>query len=286
MPSGPGRSIRVGSPGADEMISHAQAKLIRRLKRRKRREEEGAFLVEGIRLTEELLASGADVELVVTAPGLEETERGRRLLDRVVGRPLSHAPVSDRELSDLADTETPQGVLAVVRRPEMGPSDLPLGERPVLLILDGVSDPGNLGTLLRVADGLGLTGVVTLPGTVDPWNPKAVRASAGSIFRVPIVEAVWAEVVGWLRGAEVPLLVADPSGEPVRRGASDGGGFGLVLGSEAHGVSREVARDADRRVAIELREPVDSLNVAIAGALLLDRLLAGRRVEEGSGEGA
>jgi TrmH family RNA methyltransferase len=257
------------------MISRSQAKLIRKLKSRKRREQELAFLVEGVRLVEELLSSDWQVELVVTAPGLRETQRGRQLLEAVEERGWKREEVSDIELKELADTETPQGVLAVARRPIHRLAEFEPPSRAALLVFDRVADPGNLGTLLRAAQALGVVWTVALPGTVDPWNPKAARASAGSLFRLPVSQEGWPEVVAWLREREFAIFCADSAGDPVGGigGAPDR--FALVLGNEPSGLSEEVRREGDRLVAVPLPGGMESLNVAIAGALLLDRLLAG-----------
>jgi TrmH family RNA methyltransferase len=257
------------------MITRAQAKLIRRLRSRKRREEEGRFLVEGVRLVEELLAAEEGVELIVTSPALAATPRGRALLGRVAAGPWTRAEVSDAEFGRLADTETPQGVLAVARKPARRLAEFRPGERAAVLVLDRVGDPGNLGTLLRTAHALGVDWVVALPGTVDPWNPKAVRASAGSLFRLPVSHEPWREVAVWLRERGFAILCADAGGEPVARPGPRPARFALVLGNEPSGLSDEVLRDSDRRVAVKLPRDVESLNVAIAGALLLDRLLSG-----------
>lgn len=257
------------------MITRNQAKLIHRLKSRKRRDREDAFLVEGVRLVEELFASGLKVELLVTSPGLTGTARGRALSKRAETGVWMWCEVSDAELKKLADTEHPQGVLAVARRSRCRISEFEPADACALLVFDGVGDPGNLGTLIRSADALGVGWVVALPGTVDPWNPKAVRAAAGSLFRLPVSQEPWPEVVTWLRQRHFSILCADARGEPVPRSGPWLARFALVLGSEPAGPSDRVKRDCDRRVAVELREGVDSLNVAVGGALLLDRLLAG-----------
>lgn len=257
------------------MISRSQAKLIRKLKSRKRREQELAFLVEGVRLVEELLSCGWEVEFAVTAPGLVETPRGRQLLAALDERGWQRAEVSDSELKQLADTETPQGVLAVARRPARRLADFEPPRRAALLVFDRVQDPGNLGTLVRAAQALGVAWAVALPGTVDPWNPKAARASAGSLFRLPVSQEGWPEVVAWLREGEFAIFCADSAGEPLGRSEGRPDRFALVLGNEPSGLSDEVRSESDRLVAVPLPGGMDSLNVAIAGALLLDRLLAG-----------
>lgn len=257
------------------MISRSQAKLIRRLRSRKRRVEEEAFLTEGVRLVEELLTSGWPVQLVVTAPALTGTPRGRELLEAIEAAGWTQVEVSDAEFERLADTETPQGVLAVARRPRWRLTDFEPQERAALLVFDRLADPGNLGALVRAAHALGVAWAVALPGTVDPWNAKAVRASAGSLFHLPVSQEPWPEVLTWLRQRGFAILCADPGGQPLPRRAAHDERFALVLGNEPSGLSEEVRRDCDRRVAVELPGDMESLNVAIAGALLLDRLLSG-----------
>jgi TrmH family RNA methyltransferase len=256
------------------VITRAQSKLIRRFKLRKRRDEEDAFLAEGVRLVEDLMASGWGIDLVVTAPSLADTSRGRELLQRVRESELPHAQSSDRQLAELAATETPQGVLALARHPGRRLADFGPGAGDAILVFDRLADPGNLGTLVRAAEALGVAWAVATPGTVDPWNPKTVRASAGSLFRLPVSGEAWSEAVIWLREHEFAIFGADPAGEPVKRGDERRGRFALVLGNEPSGLSDEVRSDCDRLVAVELTGSMDSLNVAVAGALLLDRLMA------------
>lgn len=258
------------------MLTRAQAKLIRRLRRRKRREEEEVFLVEGVRLVEELLQSEQAVELIVTAPALAQTERGRLLLGAIAQSGAVHSEIGDAELERLADTAAPQGVVAVAHKPRFRLAEFEPPDPAALIVFDRVADPGNLGTLLRTAYALGADWAIALPGTADPWNAKAARASAGSLFRFPVSQEPWPEAVAWLRGRGFTILCADPEGDPLPRGHAAERRFALVLGNEASGASPEVRRDCDRLVAVSLPGNLESLNVAIAGALLLDRLLGDR----------
>ena len=259
------------------MITKSQAKLIRRLRARKRREGEKAFLIEGVRAVEELLRSELTIDLLVTAPNLSGTARGRDLLDRIEKGDWARAAVSDEELRRLASTESPQGVLAVALKVSASLEDWEPAGEAAILVFDRLSDPGNLGTLLRAAHGLGADWAVTLPGSVDPWNPKAVRASAGSLFSLPVSQEPWSLVVAWLRRHDFTILCADPDGQTVpRAGVSPAPArFALVVGSEPTGLSDEVRAECQRLVAIDLVGGAESLNAAIAGALLLDRLLSG-----------
>jgi len=259
------------------MISRNQAKLIRKLTARKHRQAADLFLVEGVRLVEELLAASWPVELAIVAPGLHETARGLALRERIERAAWPLAEASDAELARLAQTDSPQGVLVVARRRSRRLEELEPPPRCAVLLFDRVADPGNLGTLLRTAQALGVSWAVTLPGTVDPWNPKAVRASAGSLFHLPVSAEEWEAATGWLCEREFRILCADARGDPVTRGAAAPDRFALVLGNEPTGLSGRALSDCERRVAVSLPGTMDSLNVAIAGALLLDRLLAGWR---------
>lgn len=248
------------------MPSRAETKLWRSLTRRKGREESGRFLAEGPLLLGELLDSGLVPEHVLhVASGSGE----RPLLERARAAGARVEAVAEVELAALADTVTPQGVLAMAAIPRVDWSAL---RSDRILVLDAVQDPGNLGTLVRTAEALGLGGVVALSGTVDPWNPKAVRAAAGASFRLPLLRATWPEARTKLLERGAPVWVADAAGEPFGRGSSAPERLALVLGNEARGVSEAVVRDAERRVSVPMRGRAESLNVAVAGAILMDRL--------------
>lgn len=251
------------------MPSRREQKVLRALGRRKGREEHGLFLAEGPHLARELVESDLRVEMVLYTPehasGAEEGATLEALRDR--GADLRE--VDAGTLAEFADTVTPQGVLSVVEIPRREVTELP---DDGLLILDAVQDPGNFGTLARTAEATGMAGLLALRGTVDPWNPKAVRAAAGSSFRLPIAAGSWEEAREWLRGRGTEVWAADPLGEPVYGGEGAPDRLALVLGNEGRGVSPEVLDDARRRVRVPTAGSVESLNVAVAGALLIDRV--------------
>jgi TrmH family RNA methyltransferase len=248
---------------------------------RKSREREARVLVEGVRACTEALDASAAVEFAVVSPRLDATAEGRALRERLV--PFDVHSVTDDELEQLSDTERPQGVLVVCGEPPNGLADL--RTTGGLLVLDALQDPGNVGTLVRSAVAFGLTGVVCLDGTVDPWSPKVVRASAGTIFRIPVVGAGLDAALRWLAGVDVTLLVASAGGTPVDRwlrgarrnlaGPRDRA-FVLAVGNEGAGVRAKLADAADATIAIEMRGPAESLNVAIAGSILLHELAGDR----------
>lgn len=249
------------------MVSRSEAKQIRALGNRKDREAEGLFLAEGIRVVEELLDAGLTVRMSVISPALEETERGARLVPRLAGA----GPVRDasrNELNELADTSTNQGVLVMAEIPAASLDDVSASGPATILVLDGVQDPGNLGTLVRSAAAFGCDAAVCLPGTVDPWNAKAVRASAGALFRLPVAAERPEPLVDWLGEHGFMVVGADAGGRPVDR-LTLSERTALVMGNEGGGLSGYVRSRVDSLVAVPMAQRVESLNVAVAGGILL-----------------
>ena len=251
------------------MLSRADEKRIRALARRRGREREGRFIAEGVRVVEELLDAGIVPVLSVVSSSLEDTERGRRLRKRLEGTDVRTVP--EGALKALSDTTTPQGVLVVAETPSVSLEGVEPGGRSVVLVVDGVQDPGNLGTLGRAAAAFGCDAVVCLPGTVDAWNPKAVRASAGAVFRIPVVTASLAEVTEWLGRGGYLLAGADAAGPSVS-GVAWPDRVALVVGNEGAGLGEESRGRCERLVSVPMRGGTESLNVAVAGSILLYEL--------------
>lgn len=251
-------------------LSQRRTKLIARLGVPKTRAREGLVLVEGVRAVEEALDAGVDVSFVVVSPRLGDSPAAPALEQRFAD--LDVVRVGEGELARLSDTERDQGVLLVCDEPAAELAVVREGGR--YLVLDGVQDPGNAGTLVRAAVAFGIDAVVCLDGTVDPWGPKPVRASAGMIFRVPVVRASADEALARLREVGVPLYVADTNGEDVDvlpRMRS----FAIVLGNEGRGARDLVVERAVASLAVRMPGAAESLNVAMAGAILLHSLTRG-----------
>ncbi len=238
-----------------------------RLTHRKTREREGLVLVEGVRAAADALDAGAELRFSLRSPWLDGTDEGRALRARLEAAGADVDEVGNEELAGLADTESPQGILLVCAEPRPPAAEVVRpGAR--LLLLDAVQDPGNAGTLIRAATAFGLDGVVALDGTVDPWNPKTVRAAAGMAFRLPVLGASWAEVEALLASSGLPLLVADAGGEPPPTEPLDGG-WALAVGNEAAGPRGDVRAAARTVVRVPMPGPAESLNVGVAGSILL-----------------
>jgi RNA methyltransferase, TrmH family len=244
--------------------------MIRDLARRRGRERRGLALAEGVRLVEEAVASGVAIRGAAVSPALEATPRGSGLKSALAARGVPLAEVTETELDALADTEQPQGVVAVVEPRGWSLDDIATPPGAVVLVLDAVQDPGNVGTMLRTALALGAAGVVALRGTAELTNPKVLRGSMGAAFRLPAAPAEPEVLLAWLRTRGAELVVAAADGSPVawvpRVGRPP---LALAVGNEGAGVGPILASAARRRVAIPLAPGVESLNVAVAAGILL-----------------
>jgi TrmH family RNA methyltransferase len=253
-------------------MSSSLQTLIRDLHRRRGRERRGLALAEGVRLVEEALASGVNLRGAAASPALESTTRGKALKATLLGRGGQVEEFTDEELEELADTEHPQGIIAVIEPKRWTLVDIRMNPGATVLVLDGVQDPGNVGTMWRTALGLGASGLVALKGTADLTNPKVIRGAMGASFRLPAVTAAPDEFVAWARLQRAQVWVADATADagarqptrPAERPA-----VALVVGNEGAGVGPSIAAAADRRIAIPLARGVESLNVAVAAGILL-----------------
>lgn len=234
------------------------------------------MLVEGVRAVAEALGSGAEGHFVLASPGGREAWTSG-LQEAVAAARVPVEDVTDEEMARVAGTETPQGVLLVAAEPAFDPAVHLSGPGGRILVLDGVRDPGNVGTLIRVAAAFACSAVVALDGTADPWGARAVRAAAGTTFRVPVLQIRWEEAEGWVAGAAAgrPLLVADAAGQPVATLSRERRAWTLALGGEASGCRPAVRSAAARVVSVPMPGGVESLNVGVAGAILLYELTRG-----------
>ena len=245
--------------------------LARDLKRRKARERQQLFVSEGVRAVEELLRSPLSIRGALVAPQLRDAPRGAELERALRDRNVELAEVNSHEFASAAETESPQGVLAIAEVPVRTLDGFPGRDDVRVLVLDALQDPGNVGTILRTAAALGADVTVALPGTVDLWNAKVVRSAMGAHFHHPALQSTWDELDAFRAERGVTLWATDGHGEPVDRARAPRK-LALVVGNEGHGVSDAARQRAERLVAIPISPGVESLNVAVATGILLHEL--------------
>jgi len=241
---------------------------IRDLHRRKGRERRNLALAEGVRLVEEMLAAGAACKGVAVSPSLDSTPRGARLRQRLAAAGIPIEAISDADLLEAAATEHPQGVVAVYQPKSWSLDDCAAVARHPLVVLDGVQDPGNVGTIARTAVAFGASGLVALPGTADLTNPKAVRGAMGALFRLPHCHADDSDALAMLLRRGIALCAMAMEGERIEHGAP-AGPVALLLGNEGAGVRDDLVKRATRRITIPIEPAAESLNVAVAAAIAL-----------------
>ncbi|GAA4023810.1 RNA methyltransferase [Hymenobacter glaciei] len=252
------------------MVSKALGKYVQSLHQKKYRHRHGVFLVEGGKSVLELLSSDLETEHVLATPEFADQYRAQL----PANLPLSLA--SEHELTQLGTLATNTTALAIARQPVAPPLPQTLAETGLLLALDDVRDPGNLGTLLRLADWYGLPGVVLSSGCADAYAPKTVAASMGAFARVRVWER---DLTEWLPtlSTQTSVYGADLEGDNVHRIELRPAGV-LVMGSESHGLTPGVAAALTRKLHIPRGTggQAESLNVAISAAILLDNFFRGQ----------
>lgn len=231
------------------------------------RNERGLVGIEGPNLLEEALRAELRVKCVFAGESMQAWVHNLGLAPD-----LEVFILPSGSLDSMLTTETPQPLAALVEPPDWTWAHaLGTGKKsaPLILVLAGIQDPGNLGTILRSAEAFGADGVICLPGTVNPWNPKAVRASAGSIFRIPVLNVAEQEALTQLREAGVRLLTTTVQGAQPADLADLAEPIALLIGNEGNGVPPDLAVKADGAVTIPCPGPVESLNAAVAASVLL-----------------
>jgi TrmH family RNA methyltransferase len=242
-------------------LTNDKVKLVRSLAERKHRVKEQRFVIEGARLIDDALAANLQPAWIFCAQQLPS--RAQETLSRLKKRGIEIIPVSDAVLKACSETEAPQGLIAVLPLPRLAVPPKP----KMILIADTLRDPGNLGTLLRSAAAADVDLVLLPPETVDAYNPKVVRAAMGAHFRLPIVEAAWAEIAERAGGMSVYLAAAD--GELSYTDVDWTRPSALIIGGEASGASKDALQLAPKHISIPLSREVESLNAAVATSIIL-----------------
>lgn len=262
-----------------EDITSRQNPLVKRFRRVRSGLERHHILIEGVRLLEEAISAGVHFDCVAFTSELETNERGISLHDELRRVPCRGARMTSQLLDYVADTDSPQGVAAIVSRPFFTLDDVFAPSPQLIIVADGLQDPGNLGTIIRTAEAAGASGVVTTAGTVNPYSAKAVRASMGSAFRLPIAAGPkWTEIAEKLKASNTRVIVAESPAAMKSKDAFQSRPFSavdmkssvaIVLGNEGSGPSEPAMSTASEFVYVPMAEGVESLNVSVAAAVLM-----------------
>jgi TrmH family RNA methyltransferase len=253
--------------------SNDRVKYVHALSRRKARQEEERFVVEGFRLIEEAIRANVRPEFVFYTAELDE--RGKKLVERLHATGVVCLDVTPGVMKFCSETETPSGILAVL---PLASSILP--PRPMFsVVADALRDPGNLGALLRAAAASGADEVLLGPGTVDAYNPKVVRGAMGTHFRLPMAAMTWPAIASHLNGLSIWL--ADVRGAVPYTKVDWTEPCALIVGGEAEGASPEAEELATGRISIPMQHGIESLNAAVAAAVILFEAQRQRMLKDG-----
>ncbi|HEX7949434.1 MAG TPA: RNA methyltransferase [Candidatus Limnocylindrales bacterium] len=239
------------------------------LRDRRERERTGLTLVDGAREVGRALAAGVAVVEVFVCESLLAGPDARQGLDLLRNRDIPLQPVSETVFAKLAFGQRAEGLVAVVRIPSTALDELRLPAAPLVVVVEGVEKPGNLGAVLRSADGAGADAVIAASPATDLFNPNAIRASAGTIFAVPLAAAPSGETLGWLAGRALRIVTALVDAEKAYTDADLTGPLALVLGAEAEGLSDAWRKPDVQAVRIPMLGVADSLNISVSAAILL-----------------
>ena len=249
-------------------------KEVKRLKDRKRRESEDVYFIEGSRFVQEALNENVYIERVIFSEQFLNKEEGKEMHRKILEKHFQINYVSDKVFKTLTDTKSPQGILAIIKNIKYEINDLIKYENNFILFLDSIQDPGNMGTIIRTADASGVTLIILSKGCVDVHNPKVLRSTMGSIFRIPICiieDRTYA--IEHLKGRGIKIYASHIDGKLDLFNANLRGNIALVIGNEANGVCDEIVNRADMCVKIPMVGKVESLNVAVAAGLLMYEVL-------------
>jgi TrmH family RNA methyltransferase len=260
---------------------NARIKSLVRLGKKHERDRTDLILIEGYRELERAIEAGVSIEEIYFSKALLP-QLETRLLSNMPGRGGIHfLEVSDPVLEKITYRGGSSGLVAVGKRPHRTPDDIPGGKNPLYVIVDAVEKPGNLGAILRSADGAGVTGVIASDERTDLYHPNVIRASLGTIFTVPTVVTTAGEAIAWLHSRDAQIVVTTPSAEILYSDADLKGPTAIVVGSEDTGAKREWLEAADITVRIPMRGGADSLNVAQAATILMYEALRQRSAAGG-----
>lgn len=244
------------------------------LKKSKAREEQGLFVIEGLKMFEEARTAG----LLAKAYVSESFYNGKESVDPDFFIGLDYEILTDSLFQEASETMTPQGIMGLARTSEYSLEEMIEKQGTCLLLLEDIRDPGNLGTMIRTAEGAGITGIVMNGSCVDIYNPKVIRSTMGSIFRVPFYRTTdFCGTIEKLKEQGIGIFAAHLSGKSYDTEGSFTDSCAILIGNEANGLSDEVSSLANHLIRIPMEGKVESLNAAVAAAILMYEVSRQRR---------
>jgi TrmH family RNA methyltransferase len=255
-------------------FSNPTVKFLRSLREKKHRRREGKFLAEGLRLLTDARESGVLPEMLVMASGRAPHPLLSELEDVVAGTGGEIVEMDEEILAKVTGKDNPQAVAGVFAEFDTRITQLDRSAAPIWLVAQALRDPGNLGTMLRTGDAVGAGGLILIDDCADPFSVEAVRASMGAIFTQRLAMARWDEFLPWLRGGAGQLVAASLREPTDYREAPYQTPCFLLVGNESQGLPEAYEAECDLRVTIPMRGRADSLNAAVAGAVLAYEALA------------
>ncbi len=255
---------------------NARVKEVVRLRDHRGRDERGRIVIDGRRELLRAVEAGVEIIELYYCPSLLGADDEQQVLAPARGRQVELAEVTEPVFAKMSYGDRAEGLLAVARRPMRTLDGLRLGPRPLIAVVEGVEKPGNLGAILRSADAAGVDAVVAADPATDIYGPNAIRASMGTVFTVPLVEATVEQTSLWLDRRGLSIVAASPAGGEVYTEVDMTGPTAVVLGSEAHGLTAAWGHFGLIRATVPMRGRADSLNVSITAALFFYEALRQR----------
>jgi TrmH family RNA methyltransferase len=268
-------------PGSITSLTNPRVKAAARLRDRREREASGLTIVDGPRELGRALDAGIEVQEAFVCNPLVRSDEAREVVGRLAGA-VGLTSVSEAVIAKLAFGDRSDGVVAIVRTPSTDPAALTLPIHPLIVVVESVEKPGNLGAILRTADGAGADAVIAADPRTDLFNPNAIRASLGTIFGAPVAAAPSADVLAWLADRGSRLVAARVDAERLYTEADFQGDVAIILGSESAGLRSTWDDPRLEPVRIPMLGTADSLNVSVAAAVLLYEAVRQRGSHGGS----
>ena len=259
-------------------VTNPRVKQLVKLRNRRERDATGQFIIEGFRELSRALASGIDIKELYSCEALFLGTNEPALIADTITTGATHIRLDEAPFRKAAYRDRPEGLLAVARQFDTQLSSLELDDEPLILVVESIEKPGNLGTMMRTADAAGVNAVVVANPTTDAFNPNVVRASIGSLFTVPLAVASTDEALTWLGISGIRPIVTTPDTEQLHWQADYSGAVALVVGSEQYGLSASWLDSAEDRVRIPMAGTADSLNAAMAAGITLFEAVRQRAV--------